>query len=99
MFYFDYNASKFTAVYRQKRPTGDDSKDDFCQGIHRLLNIESVSTTKTIPIFICDKEPMQDDVRSILDIVKQKFPNKFEKVRKALSDIEEQQYYKVQQLT
>ena len=69
--------------------TGDDTKNDFCQGIHWLLDIKSVSTTKTMPIFVCEKEPMQDDVRFILDIGKQKISNKFEKVRKALSDIEE----------
>ena len=73
----------------QNWPTGDDTKDEFCQGIHWLLDIESVSCTKTIPIFVCEEEPMQDDVLSILYIVKQKFLNKFEKVQKALSDIDE----------
>ena len=73
----------------QNWPTGNDTKDEFCQCIHRLLDIESVSCTKTMPKFICEEEPMHEDVRSILDIVKQKFPNKFEQVRKALSDIEE----------
>ena len=42
-----------------------------------------------MPKFICEEEPMQEDVRSILDIVKQKFPGKYKQVRKALSDIEE----------
>ena len=39
-------------------PTGNDTKDEFCQGIHRLLDIESVTRTKTIPIFVCEEEPM-----------------------------------------
>ena len=70
-------------------PTGNDTKDKFRLGIHRLLDIESVSHTKTMPKLICEEEPIQEDVRSILEIVKQKFPEKLEKVRKALSDIEE----------
>ena len=69
-------------------PKGNDTKDDFCQGIHQLLDIESDSTMETVPKFVCDKEPMLDDVRSILDIVQQKFPTKLEKVRKALIDID-----------
>ena len=73
----------------QNWSTGNDTKYKFCQGIHRMLDIESVSCTKTMLIFVCEEEPMQDDVCSILDIVKQKFLNKFEKVQKALSDIEE----------
>ena len=69
-------------------PKGNDTKDDFCQGIHRLLDIESDSTMETVPKFVCDKEPMLDDVCSILDIVQQKFPTKLEKVRKDLIDID-----------
>ena len=42
-----------------------------------------------MPKIVCEKESQMDDVRSILDIVQQKFPNKFELVRKALSDIDE----------
>ena len=59
----------------QNWPTGNDTKDEFCHGIHRVLDIESVSCTKTIPKIVCEEESMQDDVRSILDIVKQKFQN------------------------
>ena len=70
-------------------PTGNDTKDKFRQGIHRLLDIESVSNTKTMSKFICEEEPVPEDVRSILDIVEQKFPGKLEQVRKVLSDIEE----------
>ena len=69
-------------------PKGNDTKDDFCQGIHQLLDIESDSTMETVPRIVCDKEPMLDDVRSILDIVQQKFPTKLEKVRKALIGID-----------
>ena len=69
----------------------NDTEDQFCLGIDRLLDIKLVFSTTTVPMpkIVCEEESMKDAVRSILDIVKQKFPNKFELVRKALSDIEE----------
>ena len=75
----------------QNWPTDNDTKDQFCKGIDRLLDIQLVSSTTTMPMpkIVCEKESKKDDVRSILDIVQQKFPNKFELVRKALSDIDE----------
>ena len=72
----------------KKWPTGNDTKDNFYQGIHQFLDIESDSTMEPVPRFVCDKEPMLDDVCSILDIVEQKIPTKLEKVRKALIDID-----------
>ena len=75
----------------QNWPTDNDTKDQFCKGIDRLLDIQLVSSTTTLPMpkIVCEKESQMDDVRSILHIVQQKFPNKFELVRKALSDIDE----------
>ena len=75
----------------QNWPMGNDTKDQFCLGIDQLLDIKLVSSTTTVPMpkTVCEEELKKDDVCSIMDIVKQKFPNKFELVRKALSDIEE----------
>ena len=63
---------------------GNDTKDDFCQGMRRLLDVASDLKIATVPVTTCRDEPMTDDISSILDLVKQKYPTKFDKVKKAL---------------
>ena len=56
----------------------------FGQEMHRLLDVASDSKITTVPIITSHEQPITDDIISILDIVKQKFPSKFNKVKKAL---------------
>ena len=72
----------------KKWPPGNDKKDDFWQGMRQVLNIKSDSKTKTIPIIACCEEPIAEDFISILEIVQQKFPSRFEKVKKTLIEID-----------
>ena len=67
-----------------KWPTDNDTKDDFCTGMRRLLHNESNSKTTTVAVVTCSEQPMPDDISTILDLVKQTYPEKFEKVKKAL---------------
>ena len=67
-----------------KWPTDNDTKDDFCTGMRRLLHSESNSKTTTVAVVTCSEQPMPDDISTILDLVKQTYPEKFEKVKKAL---------------
>ena len=60
------------------------SKDDFCQGMRRLLDVASNLKIATVPVTTFRDEPMTEDISSILDFVKQKYPAKFDKVKKAL---------------
>ena len=66
-----------------KWPTGNDKKNNFCQGMRQLLDIASNSKIAPVPITTCHEEPMTDDISFISDIVKQKYPSKFDKVKKA----------------
>ena len=72
----------------KKWPTGNDKKEDFCQGMRRVLDITSDSQWKIVPFIPCREEPISDDIISILEIVQQKFPSRLEKVKKALIDID-----------
>ena len=72
----------------KKWPPGNDKKDNFCQGMRRVLDIKSDSKTKTVPFNTCREEPIPDDIISSLEIVQQKFPSRFEKVKKALIEID-----------
>ena len=67
-----------------KWPKGNDTKDDFCLGMRRLLDGASDLKTATVAVAACSEEPMTDDISTILDLVKQKYPDKFDKVKKAL---------------
>ena len=71
--YIDYKWSK-----------GNDTKDDFCQGMRRLLDSPSDLKTATVAVVACSEESMTDDISTILNLVKQKYPDKFDKVKKAL---------------
>ena len=71
-----------------KWPTGNDTKDDFCQGMRWLLDIAPDLKIATVPVTICREESMTDDISSILDFVKQKYPSNFDKVKKALIEKE-----------
>ena len=72
----------------KKWPTGNDKKEDFCQGMRRVLDITSDSQGKIVPFIPCREETISDDIISILEIVQQKFPSRLEKVKKALIDID-----------
>ena len=72
----------------KKWPTGNDKKEDFCQGMHRVLDITSDSQGKIVPFILYREEPISDDIISILEIAQQKFPSRLEKVKKALIDID-----------
>ena len=52
--------------------------------MRRLLDGVSDLKTATVAVTICSEEPMIDDISNILDLVKQKYPDKFDKVKKAL---------------
>ena len=67
-----------------KWPEDNYTKDDFCQGMRRLLDDASDLKTATVPVASCREKPMTDDICSILDLVKQKYPDKLDKVKKAL---------------
>ena len=67
-----------------KWPTGNDTKDNLYQGMRRLLDVASDLKIATVPVTTCREEPMIDDISSILNLVKQKYPAKFDKVKKAL---------------
>ena len=56
--------------------------------MRRLLDIAVDLKTATVSITTCHEEPMTDDISSILDLVKQKYPSKFDKVKKALIEID-----------
>ena len=67
-----------------KQTTGNDTKDNFCQGMQRLLDVASDLKIVTVSITTCHEKPMTDDISSILDLFKQKYPSEFDKVKKAL---------------
>ena len=56
-------------------------KRRFFQGMRQLLDIASDSKITTVPIITSHEQPITDDIISILDIVKQKYPSKFDKVK------------------
>ena len=68
----------------KKWPLGNDKKDDFCQGMRRVLDMTSDSKVKTNTFITCHEEPITEDINGILEIVQQKFPSKYEMVKKAL---------------
>ena len=65
-------------------PNDNDTKTEFCKGMRRLLDIPIDLTVATTPVVVCQDETMTEDVSSILDFVQQKYPDKFEVVKKAL---------------
>ena len=67
-----------------KWPRGNDTKNDFCIGMRRLLHSESNSQTTTVAVAVGSEQPKPDDISTILDLVKQRYPDRFEKVKKAL---------------
>ena len=62
---------------------GNDTKDNFCKGMRRLLDSASILQTTTIAVAACSEQPIPDDISTILDLVKQRYPDRFEKVKKA----------------
>ena len=67
-----------------KWPKDNDTKNDFCIGMRRLLDVPIDLTIATTPVTTCHEETMTEEVSSILDFVKQKYPAKFDIVKKAL---------------
>ena len=74
----------FEQYIDNKWPKGNDTKDNFCQGMRCLLDGASDLKTATVAVDACSEEPITDDISSILDLVKQTYPEKFEKVKQAL---------------
>ena len=50
----------------------------------QLLDVASDSKITTVPIITSHEQPITDDINSILNIVKKKYPSKFDKVQKTL---------------
>ena len=67
-----------------KWPNDNDTKNEFCKGMRRLLDVPIDLTVATTPVTACHEETMTEEVSSILDFVKQKYPAKFDVVKKAL---------------
>ena len=67
-----------------KWPNDNDTKNEFCKGMRQLLDVPIDLTVATTPVVACHDETMTEDVSSILDFVKQKYPAKFDVVKKAL---------------
>ena len=67
-----------------KWPTDNDTKNDFCKGMRQLLDVPTDLTIVTTPVTTCHEETMTEEVSSILDFVKQKYPAKFDIVKKTL---------------
>ena len=52
--------------------------------MRQLLDSASISQTTTVAVAACSEQPMPGDISTILDLVKQRYPDRFEKVKKAL---------------
>ena len=52
--------------------------------MRRVLDMTSDSKVKTNTFITCHEEPITEDINGILEIVQQKFPSKYEMVKKAL---------------
>ena len=65
-----------------KWPKGNDTTDDFRNEMRLLLDSAFISQTTTVAVAACSEQPMPDDISTILDLVKQRYPDRFEKVKR-----------------